>query len=208
MGEKVGPLRIGAVIVGLIGVVIMTQPWADAEDRTASLIIYILPIFAAVTYALNQVLTRMLGVSSKPSAMAVYIQATFIVVSGLFWIFAGDGRFAEGLENESLIFLLRSWTWPEGRDLWLFVGLGFNSAIIGYTLSAAYRAADAATIAPFEYLGLPLAIFWGWAIWRDLPGPIVMSGIALILGAGLFVFLREHQKNRKIVRGKQVDRRF
>lgn len=204
LGEKVGPLRLGAVAVGFCGVLIMTQPWAAADTRSAPMIIYLLPVIAAATYALNNVLTRMLGVSSKASAMAVYLQSTFIVVSLAFYAVAGDGRYAGGFENESMIFLLRAWVWPEGRDVWLFLALGLNSAVVAYTLAQAYRMADAATVAPFEYVGLPLAIFWGWLIWAEWPSPIVMAGIALILGAGLFVFLREHQKNRRLLRGKRM----
>lgn len=204
LGEKVGPLRLGAVAVGFLGVLIMTRPWEGGDARSAPLLVYLLPIIGAATYALNQVLTRMLGVTSKASAMAVYLQVTFIIVSLGFWVVAGDGRYAEGLTNESLVFLFRPWIWPEGRDVWLFLALGVNSAVVGYALAQAYRMADAATVAPFEYVGLPLAIFWGWLIWADLPSPIVMTGIAFILGAGLFVFLREHQKNRRLVRGKRM----
>ncbi len=208
LGEKVGALRIGAALFGFIGVVLISRPWADTDARSVSLFIYALPVLAAFTYALNSVLTRLLGVKSKASAMAVYIQASFILVSLLFWIAAGDGRFAEGVENESLIFLLRAWVWPEGADQWLFIGLGLNSAIIGYCLGQAYRMADAATVAPFEYVGLPLAIFWGWAIWGDLPSLIVIMGTSLIFGAGLFVFIRERMKNQHIVSAQRVHRRY
>lgn len=208
LGESVGPLRIGAVGVGFVGVVIMTRPWESGEVREVPYFIYILPVLAALTYAINQVLTRMLGVASKASALAVYVQAVFIIVSLCFWTVAGDGRFAEGLHNESLVFLLRAWVWPEGRDVYLFLGLGVNSAVIGYTLAQAYRMADAATVAPFEYVGLPLAILWGWLIWAELPGPVVFAGIALILGAGLFVFLRERQKQRLVASQTKVRRRY
>ncbi len=208
LGEKVGPLRIGAVLVGFAGVIIMTRPWESGAERSVSLWVYALPVAAAFTYALNNVMTRFLGAQSKASAMAVYVQSAFIAISILFWAVAGDGRFAEGLENESLVFLLRAWVWPEGRDVWLFAGLGLNSAIIGYCLGQAYRMADAATVAPFEYVGLPLAIFWGWAIWGEWPDLPVVWGIVLILGSGLFVFLREKQKNRKVLRGKRVNRRY
>ncbi|WP_420405962.1 DMT family transporter [Nisaea sp.] len=198
LGEKVGPFRIGAVLVGFVGVIIMQRPWASSEELGVSRLVLILPIIAALTYAGMQIMTRKLGMSSKPSALAVYIQTMFLAVAGLFWVFAGDGRFAEGTDNESLVFLLRAWVWPEGVDLWLFIGLGFNSAAVAYCLSAAYRSADAAIIAPFEYTGLLLAVFWGWAIWGEIPGIEVRAGIVLIMGAGLFVFLRERQRNRPL----------
>jgi len=208
LGEKVGRMRFGAVGVGLIGVVIMTRPWETGETRTISLWIYALPVLAAFTYALTNVLTRVLGVASKASAMAVYIQAGFVVVSLGFWGVAGDGRYAAGQTNESLIFLLRAWVWPEGNDIWFFLGLGVNSAIIGYCLGQAYRIADAATVSPFEYVGLPLAILWGWVVWGELPMLSGWGGIALILGAGLFVILRERQKDKRITRGKRVQHRY
>ena len=57
-------------------------------------------------------------------------------------------------------------------------------------------------MAPFEYVGLPLAVFWGWAIWGDLPDAAVTGGIVLIVGSGLFVFLREQKKARLIASTK------
>ena len=196
LGEKVGPLRLSAVAIGFAGVVIMQRPWADSSSLAVSRIVLLLPVLSALTYALNQLLTRKLGVTSKASAMAVYIQVTFILVSVLFFVVAGDGRLAQGATNGSVIFLLRAWVWPAQNDLWVFIGLGVNSAIIGYCLSQAYRVADAATVAPFEYVGLPLAVVWGFFVFGDLPVFEVWIGIALILGSGLFVFLRERKKAR------------
>jgi S-adenosylmethionine uptake transporter len=208
LGEKVGVYRLGAVAAGFVGVAIMLRPWQSGEERHAGYLILLMPVFAAFTYALYQILTRKLGASTKASAMAVYIQAIFILVSLGFFLVAGDGRFAENAGNESTRFLLRAWVWPEGGDIWLFLGLGFNSAVVAYTLAQAYRLADAATIAPFEYVGLPLAVMWGWLIWGEVPGPTVTAGILLIMGSGLFVFLRERQKNRRLVSGQRVHRRY
>lgn len=208
LGEKVGPLRMGAVVVGFLGVVIMQRPWASGDALDVPRIVLLLPVIAALTYALNQLMTRKLGVDAKASAMAVYIQATFIVVSLGFFIVAGDGRYAQGQTNESMIFLLRAWSWPAASDWPYFIGLGVNSAIIGYCLSQAYRLADAATIAPYEYVGLPLAVFWGWAVFADLPAWEVWIGMALILGAGLFVFVRERQKSRAVARDAHVKARY
>lgn len=196
LGEKVGPLRLAAVSVGLAGVVLMMRPWDSATDVPR--LVLFLPVLAALTYALNQIMTRRLGASTRASAMAVYIQGIFLIVSLGFFIVAGDGRYAVRVENGSLQFLLRAWIWPQGTDRWLFLGLGLNSAIIGFALAQAYRLADAAVVAPFEYIGLPLAIFWGWVIWGEVPVPVVWAGSALILGSGLFVFLRERYKSRRL----------
>ena len=208
LGEKVGPWRIGAVLVGFLGVVIMMKPWAGQEALGVSRLVLFLPVLAALTYALNQLMTRRLGVTTAASALAVYIQGTFILISVLFYIVAGDGRFAAGVENGSLQFLLRAWVWPAPDDRWLFLALGVNSAIVGYCLSQAYRLADAATVAPFEYVGLPLAVLWGWVIWAELPDLWVSLGIVLIVGSGLFVFLREAMLKRRIASGRRVHRRY
>lgn len=208
--EKVGPWRMGAVIAGFVGVIIMQRPWAGAgEDALAvSRWMLVLPVIAAALYALNQVMTRKLGARAKASAMAVYIQLMFIFVSLGFYVVAGDGRFAEGSDNAAVIFLLREWTWPEGTDRWVFLALGFNSAVIGYGLSQAYRMADAATVAPFEYVGLPLAILWGWVVFSEWPVVEVWIGIALILSAGLFVFFRERIRARNAAAARRIHRRY
>ena len=165
-----------------------------------------LPLVAALAYAGMQILTRKLGGETRASAMAIYIQGAFLVVGALFFLVAGDGRYAEGVANESLIFLLRAWVWPAPGDWGLFALLGCMSAAIGYALSQAYRLGDAATIAPFEYVALPMAVFWGWAIFGDWPDARVWSGILLIGGAGLYVFLRERARDLP-VRGKAPVRR-
>lgn len=207
LGEKVGPRRLTAVAIGFVGVLVMLDLGGDRAADAPALWVLLLPVLAAFGYALMQILTRKLGANAKPSAMAVYIQGGFILVSLLFWAVAGDGRYAEGVEEESLIVLLRAWRWPEPEDQLLFLALGANSAVIGYTLSAAYRAADAAVIAPFEYVVLPLAILWGWTFWGELPGPRIALGIALIMGAGIYVFARERARGR-VVAAKRPVRRY
>jgi S-adenosylmethionine uptake transporter len=202
LGEKVGIMRLSAVAVGFIGVVIMQRPWAGGETLQTSRLVLLLPVLAAITYALNQLMTRKLGVTAKASVLSLYIQAVFIAVSVAFYLIAGDGQFVDESASPSLQFLLRAWVWPAPGDGWVFLALGLNAGIIGYCLSQAYRIADAATVAPFEYVGLPLAVFWGFVIFGDLPSWEIWVGIALILGAGLFVFLRERQKARSITRAQ------
>lgn len=194
LGEKVGPRRFLAIAVGFAGVVVMLQPGAARPISAPGTLVLLLPVAAAFGYSAVQILTRKLGISTKASALAVYMQLSFIAVSGGFWIVTGDGRYAESQDSEILIFLLRAWTWPSSSDWPLFALLGLLSALVGYSLSQAYRSADAATIAPFEYVALPMAIFWGWAVFGELPGLRVILGVLLIAGSGLYVFLREQKK--------------
>lgn len=197
LGEKVGLRRIGAVFVGFSGVLVMQQPWAAEAPGSGPRLVLLLPVIAAFAYALCQILARRLGAASKASAMAVYVHCTFILVSIGFWLVAGDGRWAVGVDDPSLQFLLRAWRWPETGDIVLFLSLGVLSGFIGYSISQAYRLAPPATVAPFEYIAMPLAVLWGWLVWDYLPSATILAGITLIIGAGLYVFVREQKRGRR-----------
>ncbi|ANK80189.1 MAG: hypothetical protein TEF_04845 [Rhizobiales bacterium NRL2] len=204
LGEPVGPRRLIACVVGFAGVLVMLRPSAAGEGP--GLLVSLLPVLAALCYALFQIMTRRLGGISKASAMAVYLQGVFMAVSLAFFAVAGDGRFAEGVDNRSLVFLFRAWTWPTADDWLLFAALGIASGVIAYALSQAYRSASAATVAPFEYVALPLAGLWGFLIFGEIPDLRALAGIALILGAGLYVLARERARDRPRRDGRPIRR--
>ncbi|WP_416899344.1 MAG: DMT family transporter [Minwuia sp.] len=195
LGESVGIRRIGAVIAGFAGVVVMLNPLGRGGEGPG-LLVALLPIVAAFTYASFQIMTRKLGASARASAMAVYIQTIFIVVSLGFFLVVGDGRLAEETDNPSLIFIFRVWVWPPVDDWPVFAALGVISAGVAYALSQAYRVASAATVAPFEYVALPLATLWGFLIFHETPDLRGLAGMALILGAGLYILARERRRGR------------
>lgn len=193
LGEKVGIRRWLSVAAGLIGVLIVMRPGSEAFQYAA-----LAPVFAALAYASMQILSRKLGISEKASTMAFYIQITFLFVCTGFGLVAGDGKFAVGLDNPSLLFLLRAWSLPTPIDGAVVVATGCLSACGAYLISQGYRLAEATTAAPFEYIVLPMAVFWSYVVFEDLPDLWAIVGIALILGSGLYAFWRENVRGAKV----------
>lgn len=185
LGEKVGPRRWTAIVIGMLGVLIMLRPGTDAIRLAA-----LLPLAAAVCYASIQILTRKLGTTDNASVMAFYVQACFLVFSALFGLAFGSG-WTQPDGNLALTFLLKPWAWPDFMGMMLMGGCGVMVGIGSYLLSQAYRIAQARTVAPFEYTGLPFAVLLGFLVWGQLPDQWSLAGILLIALSGLYVFFRE-----------------
>ena len=200
LGERVGWRRWLAVAAGLIGAIIMLRPGTEAFQYAA-----LLPLAAAFGYAGLHTLTRKIGIKDKASTMAFYIQVTFVIVSSGIGLTLGDGRFA-GSGDPSMEFLLREWIWPTPNDLAIMAAIGVASATGGYMISQAYRLCESALVAPFEYLGLVLAIIWGMVFFDEWPDAIAWTGIAFILGSGLFVFWREAVRKRAVAAHRPLPR--
>jgi drug/metabolite transporter (DMT)-like permease len=193
LGEKVGPRRWGAILLGLVGVAVVLRPGSEAF-RAASL----LPLIAAVCYAAHHTITRKIGGTESAAVMLFYIQASFVVTSAMVGLVAGHGAWA-GSGDPSLEFLLRAWVVPEWRDLGLMAFIGCASAAGGYAIGQAYRLSEAALVAPIEYAAIPLSVFWGLVVFGELPDGIAFAGIALILAAGLILVWREAVAQRAIL---------
>ena len=183
--ENVGSRRWSATLIGLIGVLIILRPGTSAFQ-----IVSILPIMAAVGYALLHILTRCIGGTESAATMTFYIQLTFIVVSLSIGIGLGDGRFDDG-GNASLTFLLRAWQTPELSHIWILVLLGVVSTGGGFLISYAYRRSEAAFVAPFEYVAMVMAIIWGYLIFDEFPDAAGWLGMILIIASGLYMVFRD-----------------
>lgn len=191
--ETVGLRRWAAIAVGLVGVVLIIRP-GDESFQLAAL----LPVAAAFGYAALHTLTRKIGTTESALTMTLYIQLSFIVVSVAMGIMFSDGRFAPG-DGSPMDFLLREWVVPPGTDYKFLVLLGLASTAGGFLISQAYRLCEAGLAAPFEYLALPLSIFWGVVVFGEWPDAWVWAGITLILGAGVYMGWREAVQGRPVV---------
>lgn len=187
--EHVGPHRWAAVGIGLIGVLIVIRPGTQAFQLAS-----LWPIAAAFWYAFLHVMTRRIGNTESPTTMTFYIILVFLFVSLAIGLSIGDGKFA-GLGGTSLNFLFRPWSQPKSGDYGLFLLLGLCGTLGGYLISQAYRICQAALIAPFEYVALPLSILFGIVFFGEWPDATAWIGSVLILLGGLYLFLREARNN-------------
>ncbi|TVQ34932.1 MAG: DMT family transporter [Geminicoccaceae bacterium] len=200
LGERIGPWRLAAVVIGLLGVVVMLRPGGEGLELTA-----LLPVAAAIAYAFMQLLTRRLGMTDRALTMTFSMQSCFLVFSLVVGLGIGDGRFGD-VEHPSWAFLLRAWTWPEPHDVAILALCGTMVALGGILISQAYRLVEATAVAPFEYTALPIAVFWGWLMWGDMPDLVAWTGLLLIASGGLLVIWREGRRRRPLVAERPLPR--
>ncbi len=191
LGDTVGPRRWAAIAVGLIGVLIVLRPGTSAFQIAA-----LLPIGAAACYGMLHILTRRIGTGDSATALVFYTQLVMLAVSCVLGLALGHGAF-DHFDHPSAKFLFRAWSWPTLFDAGLIVLLGITIAIGGLAISAAYQRSAPAFIAPFEYVAMPFAVFWGITIFAEYPDLAALTGIVLIIASGLVLIWREAVAQRQ-----------
>jgi len=197
--ETVGVRRLAAVLAGFIGVMMIVRPTDGAVSMEM-----LLPALAALAYAISIIITRHIGRNQTGPSLAFYAMLSFIAVSGLAGLFLGSGYGAASY-HPSIDFLLRGWVLPTSGDMFLIAICGVIAAFGFYCLSQGYRVAPVSVVAPFEFVAMPLAVFWGFLVWSEVPSPLTFSGIAVIIVSGIYVLQREARPDTKrLTSGKGV----
>jgi len=89
--------------------------------------------------------------------------------------------------------------WPVGIAwLWL-LGVGFFATLSHMMMTYALSLAPSTTLAPLQYLELPVATVFGYLVFHDFPNVLSLSGIAIIMGSGLYMIHRERVTARKSI---------
>jgi len=182
LGEKVEFRSWIAVLVGFFGVIIMLRPSSKTIDPAA-----FLALLTAFLYAISSIITRRLGKTENGVSLAFYLTVMYIIFSTILGIVLNNLAVTQK-SHPSLAFLFREWRLPSQGDLLLFIVLGLIAAAGFYFLSQAYRLAQPSTIAPFEYISVPLSVMWGYIFWKDILEFESVIGMLLIVGSGLHIF--------------------
>jgi len=192
LGEKVGWRRWAAVSVGFLGVVIVMQPGGDRFEPGM-----LLALGSAVLYGIGMLITRRAAAHVPASVFAFGSMFVMGVCAALSGLIIGDGF--DAIDHGSAQLLLRAWVVPTWGDFGLMALCGPIAAVSFLLLSQAYRVAPAAVVTPFEYASLPAAVVIGYLAWGEVPVTTTWIGLALIVGAGLYIVHREALRGRRPV---------
>lgn len=185
LGERIGPRRIAALVLGFSGVLVTAQPWTE----TASLAI-LFPFAAAVCYAFGVMVTR--GRCHMESALTLQVlHHGFFGVVSLVGLAAMLSLPVDPALQADWPFLLGGWS-AFGLAVGALIVLNALTNFIGaFMLTHAYQRNEASLIAPLEYSYLAFAPLLDLAIWGTAPTLATLAGIVLVAGSGVFIAMRE-----------------
>lgn len=192
LSEQVGVHRWGAVLVGLFGAMFIIKPGTDAFQWAV-----LFPFIAAIGYATIHTLTRSMAATERAATTMFYTLLTFLAVNGLLGILSAIIDYQHTL-HPSIDFITRIWVMPPLDEFMIMALVGCASGLGGYFITQAYSRCESALVAPFEYFGLILAVFWGVWLFDEWPDLLSWGGICCILFAGLYVIFREITLNKKV----------
>ena len=185
LGEKVGPRRWIALLVGFLGVLLIVQP-GSASFNLGS----VFALSATLFYALSVMVTRKLQTTDSSATMAYYSSLVYLVISFILAPLAALVGEIPGA-HPSIAFLFRAWSGPTLLDLAIMAGLGLVWAGGMYYVARAYSLAPASVVAPFEYAPLLINLIWGLLLWHEFPTLMTLTGALLTMCSGIYILYRE-----------------
>ncbi len=166
LGETVGWHRLGAVIVGFIGVLFVIRPGTDAMHWAV-----VLPLVVALADAARDLVTRKMA-GGESSLRIVFSTGSMLAVAGLVTL---------------------PWGWQALRpaDLLLFGCSALAFVVAHFLMVEAFRHGQLVAVAPFRYVQIIWTILAGFLFWGEMPAPAVFIGIGIICASGIYIAWRE-----------------
>ena len=171
LGEKLGPRRVAGVVAALIGALIVIRPGAGIFTWWA-----LMPVGCALSYATSALLTRKIGAQESVWASMVYAALFGTIAAGAVLPFV--------------------WEPVAAADIWKFVLIGCLGTGAQLCIIRSFSITEAGIVAPFSYLGIIFATFWGAVLFGQWPDRWTVVGALVIVGAGLYVWHRENRATR------------
>jgi drug/metabolite transporter (DMT)-like permease len=173
--ERIGPARLALALVGFAGALMVAQPGASGLSSAA-----LLAFGSAILVAARDLVGRGLP-ASVPVSVAIW--ATVLM-----------GMLAGG----AMSLAFETWVVPTGRHLGLLALAGLFVTLGHVMLLLAYRLGSIARVAPFFYSFALWAVLAGLLVWGQLPNPLALAGIGLIVASGVAILLIDQRRGRPV----------
>ena len=166
LSEKVGVFRWLAVIIGFVGILIITEPGFSSFN-----IYFIYPIIFCLGLSYVAIAIRQLSTTEPVWLISLYFSITITLAS--------------------LFTLPYGWVMPNFIDLTLLILIGVFGGLANLWLGQSYKLAEVSLVTPLKYLALVFAIGFGYFIWDEVPSLKTLFGAALVIISSIIIFRRE-----------------
>ena len=166
LSEKVGIFRWIAVLVGFIGILIITEPGFSSFN-----IYFIYPIIFCLGLSYVAIAIRQLSTTEPVWLISLYFSIAITLVS--------------------LVTLPYGWVIPNFSDLLLLMLIGVFGGVANLWLGQSYKLAEVSLVSPLKYLALVFAIVFGYFIWDEIPSFKTLLGSSLVIISSIIIFRRE-----------------
>lgn len=170
--EKVDLSRWIAILIGFIGLLIMFQPGAEALR-----IVAIVPIAAAILFAMSDVVAKKMVTTENTHTMLFY--------------------FAIGTTLITLVPAILVWQTPSLYQLAMLALLGIGGNLIQVCMIRAFSATEASALSPFRYVEFVFAALFGFVFFMEIPTMVTLAGASFIIAGTAYISYYETRKDRK-----------
>ena len=173
LSEKVGIFRWIAVLIGFIGVIIISERGFKEINY-----LYFLPLIFCIGMAFVTITIRKLSTSEPIWLISVFFSIIILIAS--------------------LTTIPFGWIMPNFKDFILLALIGVTGGSANLFLTQSYKLSEVSLVAPLKYLSLIFAISFGYFIWNEIPTLKTLIGASLVVFSSLIIFRREIYHKEKI----------
>jgi drug/metabolite transporter (DMT)-like permease len=166
LSEKVGLYRWLAVLVGFIGILIISEPGFSSLN-----FYYIYPIIFCLGLSYVAIAIKQLSSTEPVWLIGLYFSFSIMIMS--------------------FFTLPQGWIMPNLKDLFLLCMVGILGGLANLWLTQSYKYAEVSLVTPLKYLALLFAIFFGYIFWDETPTIKTLLGAALVIISSIIIFRRE-----------------